>query len=202
MLDIGKKLASDIPTHCLIWQTSEHSNFLYILYQISQLPVHSFHTLRYFCDSRLNTPRVFFFFSSVSACVTDCECWQHVLSLSVWDINIVSASDQLQISLRASVVLMLTELFCGRVQKTQPKVEEEEEEEVREQPDPLHQLILHFSHNALTECRWTHRGDTAHSSHILYRTHRAHCCSTVQVALLWSWIYLRMGFFVHTFIYI
>ncbi|XP_033979617.1 ryanodine receptor 3-like [Trematomus bernacchii] len=36
--------------------------------------------------------------------------------------------------------------------KTQPKLEEEEEEEVRKQPDPLHQLILHFSHNALTEC--------------------------------------------------
>ncbi|XP_068608169.1 ryanodine receptor 3-like [Brachionichthys hirsutus] len=36
--------------------------------------------------------------------------------------------------------------------KTQPKVEEEEEEDVRKQPDPLHQLILHFSHNALTEC--------------------------------------------------
>ncbi|XP_029937802.1 ryanodine receptor 3 [Myripristis murdjan] len=36
--------------------------------------------------------------------------------------------------------------------KTQPKVEEEEEEEVDQQPDPLHQLILHFSHNALTEC--------------------------------------------------
>ncbi|XP_029973170.1 ryanodine receptor 3 [Salarias fasciatus] len=36
--------------------------------------------------------------------------------------------------------------------KTQHKVEEEEEEEVRKQPDPLHQLILHFSHNALTEC--------------------------------------------------
>ncbi|TNN87248.1 Ryanodine receptor 3 [Liparis tanakae] len=40
----------------------------------------------------------------------------------------------------------------GFVQKTQPKVEDEEEEEVRKQPDPLHQLILHFSHNALTEC--------------------------------------------------
>ncbi|XP_057715474.1 ryanodine receptor 3-like isoform X8 [Corythoichthys intestinalis] len=36
--------------------------------------------------------------------------------------------------------------------KTQHKVEEEEEEEVRKQPDPLHQLVLHFSHNALTEC--------------------------------------------------
>ncbi|XP_059908188.1 ryanodine receptor 3-like isoform X1 [Gadus macrocephalus] len=36
--------------------------------------------------------------------------------------------------------------------KTQPKVEEEEEEVVDTQPDPLHQLILHFSHNALTEC--------------------------------------------------
>uniref|UniRef100_A0A8C9YJ76 Ryanodine receptor 3 n=1 Tax=Sander lucioperca TaxID=283035 RepID=A0A8C9YJ76_SANLU len=32
-----------------------------------------------------------------------------------------------------------------------PKMEEEEEEVVRKQPDPLHQLILHFSHNALTE---------------------------------------------------
>ncbi|XP_051511074.1 ryanodine receptor 3-like isoform X1 [Myxocyprinus asiaticus] len=30
-------------------------------------------------------------------------------------------------------------------------VEEEEEEEAEFQPDPLHQLILHFSHNALTE---------------------------------------------------
>uniref|UniRef100_A0A8C8D3B2 Ryanodine receptor 3 n=1 Tax=Oncorhynchus tshawytscha TaxID=74940 RepID=A0A8C8D3B2_ONCTS len=31
--------------------------------------------------------------------------------------------------------------------KTQLKVEEEEEEEAEMQPDPLHQLILHFSHN-------------------------------------------------------
>ncbi|KAM7367675.1 hypothetical protein PAMP_013959 [Pampus punctatissimus] len=36
--------------------------------------------------------------------------------------------------------------------KTPMKIVEEEEEEVAEiQPDPLHQLILHFSHNALTE---------------------------------------------------
>uniref|UniRef100_A0A8B9RNK7 Ryanodine receptor 3 n=1 Tax=Astyanax mexicanus TaxID=7994 RepID=A0A8B9RNK7_ASTMX len=33
------------------------------------------------------------------------------------------------------------------------KAEEEEEEVAEEQPDPLHQLILHFSHNALTERR-------------------------------------------------
>ncbi|KAF3701322.1 Ryanodine receptor 3 [Channa argus] len=39
-----------------------------------------------------------------------------------------------------------------QAEKTHPKVEEEEEEEVRKQPDPLHQLILHFSHNALIEC--------------------------------------------------
>ncbi|XP_044515975.1 ryanodine receptor 3 [Gracilinanus agilis] len=32
-----------------------------------------------------------------------------------------------------------------------PKVEEEEEEEAEKQPDPLHQIILHFSRNALTE---------------------------------------------------
>lgn len=30
-------------------------------------------------------------------------------------------------------------------------MEEEEEEEVEKQPDPLHQIILHFSRNALTE---------------------------------------------------
>ncbi|XP_030878192.1 ryanodine receptor 3-like [Leptonychotes weddellii] len=32
-----------------------------------------------------------------------------------------------------------------------PKVEEEEEEETEKQPDPLHQIILHFSRNALME---------------------------------------------------
>ncbi|XP_041123116.1 ryanodine receptor 3 isoform X8 [Polyodon spathula] len=37
------------------------------------------------------------------------------------------------------------------VQKPQGKAEEEEEEEANKQPDPLHQLILHFSRNALTE---------------------------------------------------
>ncbi|MGH0131347.1 UNVERIFIED_CONTAM: hypothetical protein FKN15_047691 [Acipenser sinensis] len=35
--------------------------------------------------------------------------------------------------------------------KSQGKAEEEEEEEANKQPDPLHQLILHFSRNALTE---------------------------------------------------
>ncbi|XP_052001465.1 LOW QUALITY PROTEIN: ryanodine receptor 3 [Xyrauchen texanus] len=34
---------------------------------------------------------------------------------------------------------------------TQPKSDEEEEEITDTQPDPLHQIILHFSHNALTE---------------------------------------------------
>ena len=32
--------------------------------------------------------------------------------------------------------------------------EEEEEEEKDKKPDPLHQLILHFSRTALTEKRW------------------------------------------------
>ncbi|EDL27848.1 mCG131207 [Mus musculus] len=32
-----------------------------------------------------------------------------------------------------------------------PRVEDEEEEETERQPDPLHQIILHFSRNALTE---------------------------------------------------
>uniref|UniRef100_W5N4D0 Ryanodine receptor 3 n=1 Tax=Lepisosteus oculatus TaxID=7918 RepID=W5N4D0_LEPOC len=35
--------------------------------------------------------------------------------------------------------------------RPQKKTEEDEEEEAEKQPDPLHQLILHFSHNALTE---------------------------------------------------
>lgn len=52
----------------------------------------------------------------------------------------------------------LSELTVGTwqpLQKTPMKIVEEEEEEVAEiQPDPLHQLILHFSHNALTERRW------------------------------------------------
>uniref|UniRef100_A0A3Q3BKC1 Ryanodine receptor 3 n=1 Tax=Kryptolebias marmoratus TaxID=37003 RepID=A0A3Q3BKC1_KRYMA len=43
-------------------------------------------------------------------------------------------------------------LACGPLQKTPMKIVEEEEEEAAEiRPDPLHQLILHFSHNALTE---------------------------------------------------
>ncbi|KAF4017270.1 hypothetical protein G4228_008671 [Cervus hanglu yarkandensis] len=37
------------------------------------------------------------------------------------------------------------------LEQKSPKVEEEEEEEVEKQPDPLHQIILHFSRNALTE---------------------------------------------------
>nr|XP_055028682.1 ryanodine receptor 3 isoform X6 [Misgurnus anguillicaudatus] len=37
------------------------------------------------------------------------------------------------------------------ITRTQPKTDDEEEEIRDIQPDPLHQLILHFSHNALTE---------------------------------------------------
>ncbi|KAJ1079087.1 hypothetical protein K5549_013390 [Capra hircus] len=37
------------------------------------------------------------------------------------------------------------------LEQKSPKVQEEEEEEVEKQPDPLHQIILHFSRNALTE---------------------------------------------------
>lgn len=41
------------------------------------------------------------------------------------------------------------------LQKTPMAVEKEEEEaEAEVQPDPLNQLILHFSHNALTERRF------------------------------------------------
>ena len=48
----------------------------------------------------------------------------------------------------------LTPYTCKFLQKTPMKIVEEEEEEVAEiQPDPLQQLILHFSHNALTERR-------------------------------------------------
>ena len=39
-------------------------------------------------------------------------------------------------------------------QTPQKSGEEEEEEEKDKKPDPLHQLILHFSRTALTEKRW------------------------------------------------
>ncbi|KAL2082744.1 hypothetical protein ACEWY4_022562 [Coilia grayii] len=49
-------------------------------------------------------------------------------------------------------ILSDKECFFAVVQKTPIKAEKEEEEEEAEvKPDPLHQLILHFSHNALTE---------------------------------------------------
>uniref|UniRef100_A0A8D3BWH2 Ryanodine receptor 3 n=1 Tax=Scophthalmus maximus TaxID=52904 RepID=A0A8D3BWH2_SCOMX len=57
-----------------------------------------------------------------------------------------------EVSAALVLVHAVARVFYDFVQKTQPKVEEEEEEEIRKQPDPLHQLILHFSHNALTEC--------------------------------------------------
>ncbi|XP_071378264.1 ryanodine receptor 3-like, partial [Centroberyx affinis] len=41
--------------------------------------------------------------------------------------------------------------FLPAVKTPMKIVEEEQEEEAEIQPDPLHQLILHFSHNALTE---------------------------------------------------
>lgn len=57
--------------------------------------------------------------------------------------------------MRGVISDQLTVHMCGLLQKTPMKIVEEEEEEVAEiQPDPLHQLILHFSHNALTERRW------------------------------------------------
>lgn len=37
--------------------------------------------------------------------------------------------------------------------QTPPKTTEEEEEEDEKHPDPLHQIILHFSRSALTERR-------------------------------------------------
>lgn len=56
--------------------------------------------------------------------------------------------------MRGVISDQLTVHMCGLLQKTPMKIVEEEEEEVAEiQPDPLHQLILHFSHNALTERR-------------------------------------------------
>lgn len=42
-------------------------------------------------------------------------------------------------------------------QKAMEQEEGDEEEEKETKPDPLHQLILHFSRTALTEKRWTVR---------------------------------------------
>ena len=42
----------------------------------------------------------------------------------------------------------------GVRERFRPTEEEEEEEEKDKKPDPLHQLILHFSRTALTEKRW------------------------------------------------
>lgn len=39
-------------------------------------------------------------------------------------------------------------------QKAMEQEEGDEEEEKETKPDPLHQLILHFSRTALTEKRW------------------------------------------------
>lgn len=43
--------------------------------------------------------------------------------------------------------------FFSTLQKALEEKEEEEEEK-ETKPDPLHQLILHFSRTALTEKRW------------------------------------------------
>lgn len=45
-------------------------------------------------------------------------------------------------------------------QKAMEQEEGDEEEEKETKPDPLHQLILHFSRTALTEKRWIVRSET------------------------------------------
>uniref|UniRef100_A0A4W5N343 Ryanodine receptor 3 n=1 Tax=Hucho hucho TaxID=62062 RepID=A0A4W5N343_9TELE len=46
-----------------------------------------------------------------------------------------------------TIYMLYSQSFTNTNITTQLKVEEEEEEEAEMQPDPLHQLILHFSHN-------------------------------------------------------
>uniref|UniRef100_A0A7N6BF62 Ryanodine receptor 3 n=1 Tax=Anabas testudineus TaxID=64144 RepID=A0A7N6BF62_ANATE len=77
--------------------------------------------------------------------------------------------------------------------KTPMKIVEEEEEEVAEiQPDPLHQLILHFSHNALTERRlvkilsllfWFFQEKEMEKQKILYQQARLHARGAAEMVL-------------------
>uniref|UniRef100_A0A7N9AR66 Ryanodine receptor 3 n=1 Tax=Mastacembelus armatus TaxID=205130 RepID=A0A7N9AR66_9TELE len=70
--------------------------------------------------------------------------------------------------------------------KTQHQMEEEEEEEVRKQPDPLHQLILHFSHNALTECSESHhfvQEKEMEKQKMLYQQARLHDRGAAEMVL-------------------
>uniref|UniRef100_A0A671MJD1 Ryanodine receptor 3-like n=1 Tax=Sinocyclocheilus anshuiensis TaxID=1608454 RepID=A0A671MJD1_9TELE len=57
---------------------------------------------------------------------------------------------------------------------------EEEEEEAAVQPDPLHQLILHFSHNALTERRLEKEME---KQKILYQQARLHARGAAEMVL-------------------
>uniref|UniRef100_A0A673IK53 Ryanodine receptor 3-like n=1 Tax=Sinocyclocheilus rhinocerous TaxID=307959 RepID=A0A673IK53_9TELE len=69
-------------------------------------------------------------------------------------------------------------------------VKEEEEEEAEVQPDPLHQLILHFSHNALTErssvnfntCRLSQEKEMEKQK-ILYQQARLHARGAAEMVL-------------------
>uniref|UniRef100_A0A3B4F195 Ryanodine receptor 3-like n=1 Tax=Pundamilia nyererei TaxID=303518 RepID=A0A3B4F195_9CICH len=70
-------------------------------------------------------------------------------------------------------------------------VEEEEEEVAEIQPDPLHQLILHFSHNALTErsfphycmCVFVHQEKEMEKQKILYQQARLHARGAAEMVL-------------------
>uniref|UniRef100_A0A3Q1KBE6 Uncharacterized protein n=1 Tax=Anabas testudineus TaxID=64144 RepID=A0A3Q1KBE6_ANATE len=71
-------------------------------------------------------------------------------------------------------------------------VEEEEEEVAEIQPDPLHQLILHFSHNALTERRlvkilsllfWFFQEKEMEKQKILYQQARLHARGAAEMVL-------------------
>lgn len=48
-------------------------------------------------------------------------------------------------------ILTTAPLVCNKINQKAMEEEEEEEEETERKPDPLHQLILHFSRTALTE---------------------------------------------------
>uniref|UniRef100_A0A3Q2WQF0 Ryanodine receptor 3 n=1 Tax=Haplochromis burtoni TaxID=8153 RepID=A0A3Q2WQF0_HAPBU len=70
-------------------------------------------------------------------------------------------------------------------------VEEEEEEVAEIQPDPLHQLILHFSHNALTErsfphycmCVFVPQEKEMEKQKILYQQARLHARGAAEMVL-------------------
>lgn len=68
-------------------------------------------------------------------------------------IDDLSVRSHFNISDVCFTVCLICAVLCHRIIQKAMEEEEEEEEEKETKPDPLHQLILHFSRTALTEKR-------------------------------------------------